>query len=332
MHLALVGVGKVAVNNYLPYLAAQPDVTLAYYNRTHTRAEEAVVRFGGVACATLDALMATAPDAVLLLTRETVRAELLGQLLDFHPPRIFCEKPLVAAAGQAAVSEEDFWTARALYQRAQAQGTALAMVFNYRFFRHSRLAAQLRADHDLGELRHFTGLVHYACWSHAIDLLLHLGGAQPATITALADPQAGTCMGSDNVAALSAAIRLDNGATGALIGSCHLDFKLPLYELTLAYTHGRIHLRDLDGDLEFLDYRTTRQSVYSLPREVSRWDQYRTSFAASLEAYLASIRQAGPPPVPGLAGLAELQMEAAIRRSLAQARPVDVAAEFPLAP
>jgi predicted dehydrogenase len=137
-------------------------------------------------------------------------------------------------------------------------------------------------------------------------------------------------MGSENVRGLSAAVRMDNGATGALIGTCHVDFKLPLYELTLAFEHGRIHLRDLDGDLEFLDYRTLRQSVHSLPREVSRWDQYRASFVASLAAYLESIRQDGPPPVPGVAGLLELQVEAAIQRSLAQARPVEVATEFPL--
>ena len=34
------------------------------------------------------------------------------------------------------------------------------------------------------------------------------------------------------------------------------------------------------------------------------------------------------PPVPGMAGLQELQFEAALKRSIAQGRPVDVAREF----
>jgi hypothetical protein len=34
--------------------------------------------------------------------------------------------------------------------------------------------------------------------------------------------------------------------------------------------------------------------------------------------------------VPGLAGLEELQFEAALRRSIAEGRPVEVQEEFPL--
>ena len=62
----------------------------------------------------------------------------------------------------------------------------------------------------------------------------------------------------------------------------------------------------------------------------SRWDQYRASFEKSLVAYLDSIRQATPPLVSGLAGLEELQFEAALRRSIAQRRPVNVQDEFPV--
>ena len=42
------------------------------------------------------------------------------------------------------------------------------------------------------------------------------------------------------------------------------------------------------------------------------------NFARSLAAYLDAIRTNRPPPVPGLAGLEELQFEAALRRSIAQ--------------
>jgi hypothetical protein len=109
-----------------------------------------------------------------------------------------------------------------------------------------------------------------------------------------------------------------------------MEIKLPLYELTLAFANGRIHMRDLDGDLEVLDYRSRRHELYALPRDVSRWDQYRASFGKSVDAYLASIRAGAPPPVPGVAGVRELQFEAGIKRSLAEGRPVRLADEFPI--
>jgi predicted dehydrogenase len=250
-------------------------------------------------------------------------------LLTYHPPRIFFEKPLVAELGQAAVQERDFVRARDLWQRAEAGGTTTAMVFNYRFFDQTQKARALIAALELGAPVHFSGLVHYACWSHAIDLVLDFMG--PAEmISALADRRAEPCMGSENVQNVSVAARMENEATGTLIGTCGIDFKLPLYELTLAFEHGRIHLRDLDGDLEVIDYCTRRHELHALPRDVSRWDQYRASFAKSVDAYLASIRAGTPPPVPGVSGVRELQFEAGIKRSLAQGRPVVLSEELPL--
>jgi predicted dehydrogenase len=329
LHVAVVGVGKVAVQNYLPALVKDEHVRLSYYNRTPEKALAAARQFGGEAVATVDALMAGDPDTVLVLTRETTRAEITDELLAHAPKRLFFEKPLVAASGQAAVQETDFWRGRELWQRAEAGGTTTAMVFNYRFFEQTQKARELIAAYELGAPVHFTGLVHYACWSHAVDLVLDFMGPVES-ISALADRRAGPCMGSDNVQNVSVTARMENEAVGTLIGTCAIDFKLPLYELTLAFANGRIHLRDLDGDLEVINYRTRRHEVHALPRDVSRWDQYRASFGKSLDAYLASIRAGTPPPVPGVAGVRELQFEAGIKRSLAMGRPVTLAEELPV--
>ena len=109
-----------------------------------------------------------------------------------------------------------------------------------------------------------------------------------------------------------------------------LDWTFPLLELTFNFEKGRIHIRDLDGDMEILDGCSGRHETYGIPRDRSRWDQYDASFGKSIRAYLDSLRQGLAPPVPGIAGLQELQVEAAIRRSIALQRPVDLAAEFPL--
>ncbi|MHB1357463.1 MAG: hypothetical protein ACYCZF_15960, partial [Anaerolineae bacterium] len=129
---------------------------------------------------------------------------------------------------------------------------------------------------------------------------------------------------------VAATFRTQADASGTIIGTLGMDFAMPLYELTLGYEYGRISLRDLDGDLEFLDYRSRRHETYALSRNSSRWEQYNATFAASLKDYLATVRAGSPPPIPGLAGLAELQVEAAMKRSIRELRPVNLANEFPL--
>jgi predicted dehydrogenase len=329
LKVAIVGTGKVAAQNYLPYLVQHQDIALSYYNRSREKAEAVAQQFGGRVTDSLADLLADDPDTVLVLTRETERYQVAGDLLALQPRRLFFEKPLVAQGGQADVTEDDFRKGHDLLTRAQAAGVETAMVFNYRFFEQTRKARELITAHNLGQPIHFTGLVHYACWSHCLDLVLAFMGSA-ATVTALAAPAARPCMGSDNVRDVTAAVQMTNGATGTIIGTCSIDFKLPLYELTLAFERGRLTMRDLDGDLELIDYANERHTVHALSRSVSRWDQYRASFGKAINAYLETVRAGTPPPVPGLAGLQELQFEAAIKRSIAQGAPVRVADAFPI--
>lgn len=328
LKIAVVGTGKVA-QNYLTAIVKRSDVALRYYNRTRAKAEATAAQFGGQVADSPAELLADDPDCVLVLTAETVRYQITQELLALGPRRLFFEKPLVAMAGQAAVSQDDFVKAHELLSRAQDAKISTAMVFNYRFFDQTQLARQLVEEHNLGKPLHFTALVHYACWSHCIDLLLWFMG-EAATISALASPEAGPCMGSENVRNVSATVQLANGATGTIIGTCGIDFNLPLYELTLCFERGRLSMRDLDGDLELIDYATGRHTVHALSRNISRWDQYRASFGKAINAYLDSVEADQPPPVPGLAGLQELQFEAALKQSIAQGRPVAVATEFPI--
>ena len=101
-----------------------------------------------------------------------------------------------------------------------------------------------------------------------------------------------------------------------------------LFELVLAFEHGRIHLRDLDGDMELLDYRGKLHESRAIVRSRARGDQMRASFEKSIGAYLDAVRQDASPPVPGMAGLLGLQFEAGLKRSIAQQRPVQVQQEF----
>jgi predicted dehydrogenase len=300
LRIGVVGTGNVARQHYIPCLAGEEDVTLAVYSRTRAKAESVASEHGAQVFRSLEDLMDWDPDAIFVLTRETERLGVNRALLQLNPRRLFFEKPLVARNGQEDVREEDFEDARDLLQDAAARNCETAIVFNYRFFDHSLLAKQIIETRAFGEMVNVTGLVHYACWSHVIDLVYHFGDPI-VQLTALQGDQ----IRGDRMAArdVTAAFRTTNDATGTLIGTSMLDWTFPLFELTLNFQGGRIHIRDLDGDMEVLDGSGGRHEVYSIPRDRSRWDQYKSSFTKSTIAYLQSLRQGEPPPVPGLAGL-----------------------------
>ena len=322
--IAVVGTGSVARNSYLPFLSGQEDVVLTYTSRTQSRAEDCARSFGGHVVGSATELLDDEPDAILVLTRETQRYEATRALLQGRPKRLFFEKPLVAQNGQANVCEDDFFKARDLLQRCSTSGTETAMVFNYRFFDQTSRMIAIVAERGFGKLIHAAMFVNYACWSHCIDLL-HLFGGRAAQISALAG-----CIEYGDAVDVGGSFCLENGATGTILGTSGFKFDFPLYQIVLNFEQGTIRFSDLDGPMDVFDKATRYRVTYALFGNHSRWDQYKASFEKSLAAYLDSIRQDEPPPVPGMAGLEELQFEVALRRSIEKKRPVDVQDEFPL--
>jgi predicted dehydrogenase len=328
LNVAIVGTGNVAQNNYMPCLAKDPDVSFAYCNRTREKAETCASRFGGHVFGSLAELMGWKPDAVFVLTREKDRFEAASALMEFSPRRLFFEKPLVARNGFENVTEQDFFDGRAIICKAQEIGCQTAMIFNYRFFDHSIMAKRLVAERDFGRVLNFTGLAHFACWCHCIDLV-HFFAGPVAEVSAL-QGQTVHNMAEMQATDVTAGIRTQDDATGTLVGSFAPAWDLPLFELTFNFERGRIRLQDLDGDLEVMDARDKEVERFSIARGLSRWDQYASSFGKSIKAYLDSVRNGQAPPVPGLFGLLELQVEAGLKRSIAQSRPIVLADEFPL--
>jgi len=330
LKIGVAGIGNIAMSNYLPNIASQPDVELGYYNRTPEKAKKAAEQFGGTVFATMDELVAWEPTTVLVLTRETGRYEVGLELVKLGARRLFFEKPLVAAKGQAHVEEVDFHNGKAMLDLARERGCETAMIFNYRFFEQTIAAKRIAAERNFGAVTNVAGLVHYACWSHCIDLIHHFAGGV-AEIAALSGvPQHKSPEIQVEAADVVAAMRMENGATGTITGTAAIKWQHPLYELVFTFENGRLHMRDLDGNLEILDGANQHHETYALVRHTSRWDQYSASFKKSLDAYLETLRSGSPPPIPGLDGLRELQVEAALKRSIAQRRPVLVQEEFPL--
>lgn len=326
--LAIIGTGKVAREQYVPFLATQPDVVLGYWNRDARKARQIAQQFPGEYFATLQDAADWKPTAALVLTSEMARHDISRTLIEAGIPKIFFEKPLVAAAGQAHVTEADFVQGKSLLALAKAKGCETAMVFNYRFFDQTLAAKAAIGRHNLGQVTNITGLVHFACWSHAIDLIRHFAG-DIAEITAFG----GSLTHASNelqikATDVAAAFLTGGGASGTIVGTLAMQWQQPLYELTFTFERGRIHMRDLDGTLEILAGPAHEST--SLVRHTSRWHQYDESFKKAVGAYVQSLRENKPPPVPGIDGLLELQFEAALKRSIAQRRPVRLREEFPI--
>ena len=331
MEIAVVGTGNVARKNYLPALARHSDVSITCYSRTASRAEEAALQFDARHARSLDELFDRPLDAVLVLTREDQRLEAVNSLLRFRPRRLFFEKPLVAREGQARVSQQDFWDAKRLLELARDAGTETAMVFNYRFFDSTIRAKNLVRERELGDPVNIVAFSHYACWSHCIDLILHF--SHPIRDLSAQEGLASHPFGEGmSVPDVAATFRAGDRTVGTITGTASIDFAFPLLELILSFERGRLHLRGLDEEVELLDYAGDVHEIIAPGRNVSRWDKYEKSFRSSVDAYLDSIRQDSPPPVPGMAGLLELQFEAGLKQSIAEQRPVVLADEFPIDP
>ena len=327
MKIAVVGTGSVAMRSYLPYLSKREDVELFYNDHIPGKAEECVEQFGGTATKSFAELMSHDPDTVLVLTHETQRLAAATALIEFHPRRMFFEKPVVAKNGQAEVCEDDFFDARDLLVKLKKENIETGMNFNYRSFDQSMRLRELIASKPLGKLLQATLFVNYPCWSHCIDLLQVLG-SKAKTITALTSQAVyGDGQQSPDIAA---AFELENGATGTILGTSARDFLVSLYTCILGFEGGLVQIDDLDGNLIIQPNGARYRETYTLSPSYSRWDQYADSFAKAIGAYLDSIIKNEQPPVTAMNGLEELQFEAALRRSAASKLPVNVQEEFSL--
>jgi len=329
LRIAVIGTGAVSTGNYLPLLRDQKNVVLGVCDRDQSKAREAAETFGAELLDSIEAVAKWNPTSVLILTNETVRFEVAMEVIRLGVPRIFCEKPLVAKLGQACVTEDDFHHARTLLEAAKKSGCQVAMNFNYRSFEQTVTAKKIASERQFGKVIQVAGQVHYACWSHCIDLVHYFAGSIEE-ITALSGTVDREGQGGILAPDVVAAFRLENQGTGTLIGTAAMKWQHPLYEMIFTFENGRIHMRDIDGDLEVLAGDARTHERYSMVRDSSRWEHYGASFRKAIPAYLDSIRNETEPPVSGLDGLRELQVEAAMKRSIAEKRPVRVQEEFPL--
>jgi predicted dehydrogenase len=320
MRCVVVGIGHVALQRYLPALAAEPDVELACVSRNPDSARVGAELVGGEALSDLAAAAAWKPDAVFVVTPDTQHLEVVRELIRLGAPRIHVEKPLVAAQGQTRIGARDLADGEQLAQEAAERGVELAVGYNYRQF-----ATVLRAREEVTR-RGWpapTGVVastHYACLSHVVDLIGVFGG-DVAELTALRGPESHgepKFHLEDRVVAFTFA----SGATGVLRMSSAEPRSDHLFDLRIGYPGGSVRIADLDGLLEVFDAREGHRLVLERTDERARTTEYEASFGKSIRAYLATVRGGEAPPATGADGIRELRFHAAVERSLEIGAPV----------
>lgn len=327
MRIAIVGIGKIATTQYLPYLAAMEDVELGYWNRNPAPAIAAVSRFGGRHLVSLHDVAAYAPDLVFVLTSEHARLRVATELVNLGVRDLFLEKPLGAREGQANVSEADYGEAVVFARLCESAGATAAINFNYRSFATTQRALEWQRTRSLGTIRSLSVAVHFACWSHTLDLIALFAG-NPVRVAAI---EGGVVREGKGLAARDLAVSFEtaNGASGTVFGSTGGPWDHSIVDMTMDFDGGRIRLWDLDGGVELLTEGNPYVESMTLGGDKSRWDRYSASFSSALDAHFAARAAGTNNAVPMIDGLQELRFEAAIRRAARTGQVVDVEKEFP---
>lgn len=318
VRLGLVGAGAFARATLIPALAAAGVKLAAVSSAGGLSAADVAQRFGfdRAAHSPQEILDDPAIDAVVIATRHGEHAELAAAALE-RRKAVFVEKPL-ALDSEAVKAVE----------AALFPGCVLMVGFNRRFAPLvGRLieavdqvsgrvvtvrvnAGPLPADHWLHDPVEGGGrLLGEAC--HFVDLLAHVAGADPTSVSAFAVPQHERSLeGSDQLVGI---LRFANGSVGSLVYAGAGDPRLPKERVEL-FGGGVSAVLD--------DFR--RLEIYSAARRTVQRGKQDKGHRPQLVRFVRSVMgELEPPPVESY--LASSRATIALAESLRSARPVDLA-------
>ena len=239
LNFAIVGTGRIAENELLPALAAQPDARLwSVHSRDPGRARSVAGRFGAAAPqpahADLDALLADPElDAVILATPDRLHAPqaIAAARAGKH---VFTEKPMATEAADA----------RAMVAACESAGVRLGVAYHLRWHAGHRAVARMAREGRFGELRHMR--LHWSrrqaddsnwrarpevgrWWSlagvgtHCVDQLLWIMGPTCGDIVRVRSVISNAVWGSPHDETAVLAIGFANGATAEICTSVLFD-------------------------------------------------------------------------------------------------------------
>jgi len=306
--LGVLGAGNFALSVMLPALHAIPNLELiGIASASGASAQHAASRFGFRYAASDENRILNDPEinTVAILTRHHLHArQVLAALA--AGKHVFCEKPLALTQQEL---DEIVTAIQGIGNRETSSPLTpnpyplLVVGYNRRFAplarrlaeflagRQEPFVAHYRVNAGYIPLNHWTQDLHQgggriigeAC--HFIDFLTFLAGAPPLSVSARALPDLGRYR-QDNVVA---SYTFPDGSLGTLSYLANGDKAFPK-ERVEVFCGGRVAVLD--------DFRSL-ETVFNGKRQVvrSRLRQDK-GHRAEWEAFTASIRSGGPPPIP----------------------------------
>ncbi len=314
LRVAFVGCGSMARGHHIPGVVAADGAELvAVCDLIKERAEEIGNEFGVPAYNSVDEMLKKEkPDVCPCITREMDRLEPILKVVEAGC-HTFTEKPLFAAKGQERVEPGDLEPAQQMVDAAKGKGVFFGMGFNYRFLDHVMLMKQAIDSGELGEIVYVHICAHLACWSHSLDLMRHFAGE----VEELSAKESGSAKAPDRAISLKFA----NGAVGTIIGTERRGWHRPLFSIEINGEQAGARIVDLAGPF-ILEHNKTKERRSIGPIPLHGRDGFNLSFGRHMRAFIDAINAGQEPPVTGLDGLRELQLEAAIVRSAASGETV----------
>ncbi len=293
--LGVLGAGNYATATFLPIVTRDGSSRLhTIASLTGVKAEHAGSKFGFQHASADEHVIIDDPEinSVAILTRHDQHAR--QSMLALQAGKyVFCEKPMALNREELdallqVINEHPDLCFTVGFNRRFAPLTAqlkafLApspepMVINYRVN-----AGLLPLSHWLHDTAIGGGrIIGEAC--HFIDLMQFLTGAKPVSVSAVSLPDAGK-YASDNVSAL---IRFDNGSTGQLSYLANGDKAWPK-EMVEVFCGGRIAVLD--------DFKSM-ETMMDGKRQVSRSARQDKGHAACWKAFVDTVSNGGPAPIP----------------------------------
>lgn len=294
LRIGLVGAGKYATANLLPWIAKHPNLAIgSICTATGITAVAVAQKFGGTSAETDANAVIQRSDAVLVATRHDTHAHYAVQALRQGKP-VYVEKPL-------ALNEAELLSVRTTLQ--SAPNASIMVGFNRRFAPATLLvrehfkaspsplhitlrinAGPIPADHWIQDPEVGGGrLVGEGC--HFVDLAVALANANVSAVQAIATPIPGTPPPRwDNFSLL---LELENGALATIVYTSGGDPGLAKERIEV-HGNGRSAVIDDFQSVELWSGRKCRRERMSTQDKGQQ---------AEVHAWAASLKN-GQPAIP----------------------------------
>jgi predicted dehydrogenase len=308
--VAVVGTGAWWGLQHAQTFAARPDTRLvAVVGRDASRTAARAAPLGATPYVDIDEMLAAeSPDLVsVCLPNEGHFAPTLRLIRAGVP--LLVEKPLTFSVTEG----------RQLIAEARDRDLFLAINFNHRYARPTRMARAAIARGDLGDLTFaswrfggepgtsahpYANLIETQC--HGFDMLEHLCGPIDSVAAQVTTDRA----------TLAVALHFASGAVGTLLGTYDSSYTYPgTHLLEVNGTQGRLLVEDTVRRYTFNRAGDETAQVWQAGYFNDTDRDFHATFDTYLDDLLPALRAGAAPPVPADAGLRALQLAEAVIRS-----------------